>query len=50
MSEWRRRLLLRAVVIVGYPAVLFMNWLSASADARAETRASATKLWRGGGF
>jgi hypothetical protein len=50
MSEWIRRLLLRVLVIVGYPMVLFMNWLGGSAHAGAETRASAAKLWRGGHF
>jgi hypothetical protein len=50
MSEWLRRLLVRALVIVGYPTLLFMNWLGRSAHAGAETRASAAELWRGGRF
>jgi hypothetical protein len=50
MSERLRRLLPRALVIVGYPAVLFMNWLGGSAHAGAEMRAAAAKLWREGRF
>jgi hypothetical protein len=50
MSERIRRLLVRVLVVFGYPMVLFINWMGGSPDARAETRGSATKLWHGGRF